>query len=89
MPGARDHARGLDGRVAIVSVEEPAATRALARESATIVVVGDDAEHVGLLVAELNRLGARSAAFVGDPGSDAGAAALTEMVAELFPAADA
>ena len=48
-----------------------------------VVVVGDDGERVGAAVVALEARGARVAAFVGDPVTDADA--LTEMVAELFP----
>jgi hypothetical protein len=46
-------------------------------------VIGDDAESVGELVADLTGRGVRSAAFVGDPATDR--EALLEMLAELFP----
>jgi len=39
---------------------------------------------VGALVADLESRGLRAAAFVGDPATERDA--LTEMVAELFPA---
>jgi predicted HAD superfamily phosphohydrolase len=48
-----------------------------------VVVVGDDGARVGDAVATLEARGARVAAFVGDPVTDADA--LAEMVAELFP----
>jgi NAD(P)-dependent dehydrogenase (short-subunit alcohol dehydrogenase family) len=48
-----------------------------------VVVVGDDSERVGEAVRVLADAGARAAGFVGDPAADG--AALTEMVAELFP----
>lgn len=50
-----------------------------------VVVVGDDAARVGEAVRVLVDAGARAAGFLGDPASDA--EGLTEMVAELFPAA--
>ena len=90
--GPRRQPLGLRGRVVIVSVTEPSATRALAAEAATVVVVGSDGEAVGTLVAEIEiefePVGAHAVAFVGDPASEGGAAALAEMVAELFPAVD-
>jgi hypothetical protein len=48
-----------------------------------VVVVGDDDARVGESVRALSDAGARVAGFVGDPVADG--AALTEMVAELFP----
>jgi hypothetical protein len=51
-----------------------------------VVVVGDDGAAVGKAVVVLTDAGARAAAFVGDPLGDA--AALVEMVAELFPHAE-
>jgi ABC-type sugar transport system substrate-binding protein len=76
----------LDGRVVVVSVGEVAAARALAARGAAIVVVGTDAEAVGVSVEHLATVGARVCAFVGNPANDADGAALAEMVAELFPA---
>jgi hypothetical protein len=46
-------------------------------------VLGDDAEQVGELVADLTARGVRAVAFVGDPATDR--EALLEMLAELFP----
>ena len=74
---------GLTGRVVVVSVHEPDAALALAGEGAAVVVVGTDSEATGALVRALVEAGHRGAAFVGDVAGDA--AALTEMVAELFP----
>ena len=54
-----------------------------ALDGRVVVVVGDDARRVGPAVKVLGDAGARAAGFVGDPTDDA--AALTEMVAELFP----
>lgn len=76
----------LGGRVAIVSAGEPDAARALAAAGASVVVVGRDATTTGALVRSLLDGGHRTAAFVGDATHDA--AALGEMVAELFPDRD-
>jgi len=75
----------LDGRVVVVSLAEVPAARALAARGAAIVLVGTDAEVVGASVERLAASGARVCAFVGDPANDADGAALSEMVAELFP----
>ena len=75
----------LDGRVVVVSLLEADAARALAALGAGVVVVGEDAAAAGALVRALSEQGARASAFVGDPADPAGAAALAEMVDELFP----
>jgi hypothetical protein len=82
----RDDSGRLGGRVAIVSVGEPDAARALAAAGASVVVVGSDATATGALVRSLVDGGHRAVAFVGDAAHDA--AALGEMVAELFPDRD-
>jgi hypothetical protein len=48
-----------------------------------VLVIGDDAERVGDLVADLTGRGVRAAAFVGDPNRDR--EAILELLAELFP----
>jgi len=68
----------------VVGVEQRPAAVALAARGATVVVVGAEAGAVGSLVREVATTGARAAAFVGDPSTDADAAALSEMLAELF-----
>jgi NAD(P)-dependent dehydrogenase (short-subunit alcohol dehydrogenase family) len=50
-----------------------------------VVVVGEDGERVAAAVAALEARGARVAAFVDDLSTEAGADALAEMAAELFP----
>ena len=77
----------LADRVVIVSAREPDAARALATAGATVVAVGSDADATGKLVRSLVDAGHRAVGFVGDPERDA--AALGEMVAELFPDRDA
>ncbi len=62
---------------------EPLAGRPDPLAGRVVVVVGDDGTKVGDAVRVLTDAGARAAGFVGDPAS--GAAALTEMVDELFP----
>jgi NAD(P)-dependent dehydrogenase (short-subunit alcohol dehydrogenase family) len=80
---------GLDGRVVVVTDADGDRgrdiARALARLHAAIVVAGGDAEALGALVAELSATGARVAVIVDDVSSEAGGAALVEMVNELFP----
>ena len=46
-------------------------------------MIGDDADRVGSVVADLIERGVRAAAFVGDPAADR--EAIVEMLAELFP----
>ena len=75
--------RRLTDRVVVVSVLEPDAAVALATEGAAVVVVGTDAAATGALMRTLTDAGHRALAFVGDASTDA--AALAEMVAELFP----
>lgn len=63
----------------------PPLARALAAEGATVVVVGGG-EEAGRLAAEIEQAGSgRVAVFAGD-GSEAGARALADFVAELFRA---
>jgi hypothetical protein len=51
----------------------------------TVLVIGTDARAVGEMVREMGERGARAIACVGDPTTSADAAALHELVAELFP----
>lgn len=76
----------LADRVVIVSTGEPNAARVLAAAGATVVAIGSDAAATGKLVRALVDAGHRAVAFVGEPERDA--AALGEMVAELFPDRD-
>lgn len=80
-------ATSLEGRVVVVGVEQADAAVALGERGATVVVVGVDAEAVGVVVRAVAATGARAAAFVGDPSDAADADVLTEMLAELFPVA--
>ena len=75
----------LDGRVVVVSVQEPAAALAAARAGAAVVVVGSAASEVGGIVDEVVRAGGRACAFVGSLEDDHDRDALSEMLAELFP----
>ncbi len=95
-------ARNLVGRVAIVAVEQAVVARRLASEGATVVLVGDDAEAAGALVAEIEAsAGAGRAAYFklsATPTAPGPAAepwsgptgseldALVEFVAEQWPA---
>ena len=49
-------------------------------------MVGADPDAVGAVVRDVVTTGARVAAFVGDPSDPVDADALSEMLAELFPA---
>lgn len=77
----------LAGRVVVVGPEQRDAAVALGTRGATVVVVGTDAAAVGAVVREVAATGARAAAFVGDPSTDADADALTELLTEIFPTA--
>ena len=60
----------LAGRVAIVGLEQAELARRLAVEGATVVVVGDDAEAAGALLAEIEaETGAGRAAYFRMPAS--------------------
>jgi NADP-dependent 3-hydroxy acid dehydrogenase YdfG len=59
--------------------------RAMAKLDAAVVVAGRDTEALATLAAELGAAGARVAVLVDDMATEAGRAALVEMVNELFP----
>ncbi len=60
----------LAGRVAILGLEQAALARRLAVEGATVVVVGDDPEAAGVLLAEIEAAaGAGRAAYFRMPAS--------------------
>jgi NAD(P)-dependent dehydrogenase (short-subunit alcohol dehydrogenase family) len=73
----------LAGRVVVVSAAEPDVARALAREGAAVVIVGD-AAVAGALAGEIEDEGGRACVFAGNLRRDGDRAALAEMVAELF-----
>jgi NAD(P)-dependent dehydrogenase (short-subunit alcohol dehydrogenase family) len=77
----------LRGKVAVVAVEQEQLARRLAEAGATVVLIGDDAERAGRVVAAVEAHGAGRAAYFalarGD-GSAAEADALVEFVAEQF-----
>jgi hypothetical protein len=54
------------------------------RAVAVVVLVGDDAEALGVVARELEAAGRRTAVFVGDVTAPAERAALDEMLDELF-----
>jgi NAD(P)-dependent dehydrogenase (short-subunit alcohol dehydrogenase family) len=60
--------------------------RAMVKLGAAVVVVGSDTDALATLAAELGSTGARVAVLVDDVATEAGRAALVEMVNELFPA---
>jgi NAD(P)-dependent dehydrogenase (short-subunit alcohol dehydrogenase family) len=79
--------RDLAGRVVVVGCELPAVARRLAADGATVVIVGDDAEAAGELLAAIEADGAGPAASyfrtsAPVPGED-DLAALSELVDEL------
>jgi NAD(P)-dependent dehydrogenase (short-subunit alcohol dehydrogenase family) len=59
--------------------------RALATLEAAVVLAGEDTDVLATLASELGTAGARVAVLVADVESEAGRAALVEMVNELFP----
>ena len=87
--------RSLRGRVVVTT--EAGVARAVARDGATVVIVGPDAAALGVLADEIAALGGRAAIVVGTlddddvPESDADRAAratraaLAELLDELFP----
>ena len=79
---------GLDDRVVVVTDADGdrgrEIARALAPLHAVIVVAGRDAQALGTLAAELGAAGTRVAVIVDDVATEAGRAALAEMVGELF-----
>ncbi len=87
MPGQQSRG-AFDSRVVVVTDADhergAAIARALATVRAAVVVAGDDADALGALAAEIGAAGARVAVLVDDVATDAGRAALVEMVNELF-----
>ena len=87
MPGQQSRG-AFDSRVVVVTDADhergAAIARALATVRAAVVVAGEDADALGALAAEIGAAGARVAVLVDDVGTDAGRAALIEMVNELF-----
>jgi NADP-dependent 3-hydroxy acid dehydrogenase YdfG len=76
----------LDGSVVVLATGAAGGADMLARrmvaEGATVVLVGEPGERVGVLVAELAAGPGRVAVFDGDASDDT--EALVEFVAELF-----
>jgi NADP-dependent 3-hydroxy acid dehydrogenase YdfG len=83
----------LDTRVVVVTDADGARgadlARAMAKLDAAVVVAGSDTEALAVLAAELGTTGTRVAVLVDDVATDAGRAALVELVNELFPTAAA
>jgi len=90
--------RSLRGRVVVTT--DPGVARAVARDGATVVIVGPDAAALGVLAGEIAALGGRAAIVVGTLDDDdmsesdadraarptrATRAALAELLDELFP----
>ena len=59
--------------------------RALATLDAAVVLAGSDTQALAGLAAELGSVGTRVGVLVDDVATEAGRAALVEMVNELFP----
>ncbi|MDP8937052.1 MAG: hypothetical protein M3O23_04895 [Actinomycetota bacterium] len=77
----------LRGRVAVVAVEHEELALRLAGAGATVVLVGDDADRAGRILATIHaRASGRGAYFATGPGggSAGDADALVELVAEQF-----
>ncbi len=72
----------------VVSVTDVAGARAAVADGRHVVVVGRDGASVGGLVGVLNAeavsTGARVAGFIGDQSNEVDAAAIEEMIGELF-----
>jgi NAD(P)-dependent dehydrogenase (short-subunit alcohol dehydrogenase family) len=79
----------LDARVVVVPDADrergAGIARALAALDAAVVLAGDDTDALATLASELGTAGARVAVLVADVASEAGRAALVELVNELFP----
>ena len=77
----------LAGRVVVTGDAEVA--RAVARDGATVVLVGSDATALGVVASEVVQLGGRAAVLVGDltdpVTGDTTRATLAELLHELFP----
>jgi NAD(P)-dependent dehydrogenase (short-subunit alcohol dehydrogenase family) len=81
---ARSSEQPLAGRVVVVDPGAAHIALAIARDGATVVVAGADAEAAGVLAAQVDAAGGRVAVFTGDLTRDADRAALAELLAELF-----
>jgi NAD(P)-dependent dehydrogenase (short-subunit alcohol dehydrogenase family) len=81
---ARTGERSLAGRVVVVDPGGADIALAVARDGATVVVAGADAEAAGALAAQIDAAGGRAAVFTGDLTRDTDRAALAELLAELF-----
>lgn len=69
----------------MVTLARPELARRLAAEGATVVLVGDDAEHAGRLLSEIESGGAGRGAFFQEGGEPVRELdALVEFVAEQF-----
>jgi NAD(P)-dependent dehydrogenase (short-subunit alcohol dehydrogenase family) len=81
----------LDTRVVIVTDADgdrgADVARALAHLDAAVLVAGSDTDALAVLAGELGAAGTRVAVLVDDVATEAGRAALVEMVNELFPPA--
>jgi NAD(P)-dependent dehydrogenase (short-subunit alcohol dehydrogenase family) len=79
----------LDTRVVVVTDADgdrgADLARALAKLDAAVVVAGSDTAALAALATELGSTGSRVAVLVDDVATEAGRAALVEMVNELFP----
>jgi NAD(P)-dependent dehydrogenase (short-subunit alcohol dehydrogenase family) len=81
---ARTGERPLAGRVVVVDPGGADIALAVARDGATVVVAGADAEAAGALAGQVDAAGGRAAVFTGDLTRDTDRAALAELLAELF-----
>jgi NAD(P)-dependent dehydrogenase (short-subunit alcohol dehydrogenase family) len=81
---ARSGEQPLAGRVVVVDPGAADIALATARDGATVVVAGADAEAAGVLAAQVDAAGGRVAVFTGDLTRAADRAALAELLGELF-----
>ena len=79
------------GKLVVVNAEAGVeAAKSRAAGAGAVLVIGNDADAVGGLVASLRAAGARAAGFVvvGDVDAAVGSPEVAEMAAELFPDCD-
>jgi NAD(P)-dependent dehydrogenase (short-subunit alcohol dehydrogenase family) len=76
--------RSLAGRVVVVDPDATDVALAVARDGATVVIAGADAEAAGVLASHVEGAGGRAAVFTGDLTRDSDRTALAELLDELF-----
>jgi NAD(P)-dependent dehydrogenase (short-subunit alcohol dehydrogenase family) len=74
----------LAGRAVVVDPRATDVALAMARDGATVVIAGVDAEAAGTLALQVEAVGGRAAVFTGDLTREGDRAALAELLSELF-----